>query len=97
VAPAAFAYQGYAGNRAMFGITVERVSQAIVGELTVEEAVARMADDLDRGDVRVKGDRTGPRRFAGAGDPPAAPMLAILTPSCGSSRSPCWRFSAFWG
>jgi alpha-1,4-digalacturonate transport system substrate-binding protein len=44
--PAAFAYQGYAGNRAMFGITVERVSQAIVGELTVEEAVARMADDL---------------------------------------------------
>jgi alpha-1,4-digalacturonate transport system substrate-binding protein len=47
VAPAAFAYQGYAGNRAMFGITVERVSQAIVGELTVEEAVARMKDDLE--------------------------------------------------
>lgn len=46
VAPAAFWYQGYAGNRAMFGITVERVSQAIVGELTVEEAIARMADDL---------------------------------------------------
>jgi alpha-1,4-digalacturonate transport system substrate-binding protein len=47
VAPAAFAYQGYAGNRAMFGITVERVSQAIVGELTVEEAMARMKDDLE--------------------------------------------------
>ena len=46
VAPAAFAYQGYAGNRAMFGITVERVSQAIVGELTVEEAMARAAEDL---------------------------------------------------
>lgn len=46
VAPAAFWYQGYAGNRAMYGITVERVSQAIVGELTVDEAVARMADDL---------------------------------------------------
>ncbi|MEL6531545.1 MAG: ABC transporter substrate-binding protein [Pseudomonadota bacterium] len=46
VAPAAFWYQGYAGNRAMYGITVERVSQAIVGELSVEEAVARMADDL---------------------------------------------------
>jgi alpha-1,4-digalacturonate transport system substrate-binding protein len=46
VAPAAFQYQGYAGNRAMFGITVERVSQAIVGEITVDEAVARMADDL---------------------------------------------------
>jgi alpha-1,4-digalacturonate transport system substrate-binding protein len=47
MAPSAFAYQGYAGNRAMFGITVERVSQAIVGELTVEEAMARMADDLE--------------------------------------------------
>ena len=46
VDPAAFWYQGYPGNRAMFGITVERVSQAIVGELSVEEAVARMADDL---------------------------------------------------
>jgi alpha-1,4-digalacturonate transport system substrate-binding protein len=46
VAPAAFQYQGYAGNRAMFGITVERVSQAIVGEITVDEAVARMAEDL---------------------------------------------------
>ena len=46
VSPIAFAYQGYAGNRAMFGITVERLSQAIVGELSVEDAVARMADDL---------------------------------------------------
>ena len=46
VAPAAFAYQGYAGNRAMFGITVERVSQAIVGELTVAEAMERAASDL---------------------------------------------------
>ncbi|MFZ5964832.1 ABC transporter substrate-binding protein [Thalassococcus sp. BH17M4-6] len=46
VSPIAFAYQGYAGNRAMFGITVERLSQAIVGELTVDEALARMSDDL---------------------------------------------------
>jgi alpha-1,4-digalacturonate transport system substrate-binding protein len=46
VAPAAFRYQGYAGNRAMFGITTERVSQAIVGELSVDEAVDRMATDL---------------------------------------------------
>jgi alpha-1,4-digalacturonate transport system substrate-binding protein len=46
VAPAAFAYQGYAGNRAMFGITVERVSQAIVGELTVAEAMERASADL---------------------------------------------------
>ena len=47
VAPAAFAYQGYAGNRAMFGITVERVSQAIVGELTVEQAMERAVADLE--------------------------------------------------
>jgi len=47
VAPAAFRYQGYVNNRAMFGITAERVSQAIVGELSVEEAVDRMASDLE--------------------------------------------------
>ncbi|MBV6656553.1 MAG: carbohydrate ABC transporter substrate-binding protein [Devosiaceae bacterium] len=47
IAPAAFAYQGYAGNRAMYGITVERVSQAIVGELTVEEAMERARADLE--------------------------------------------------
>ncbi|KJZ17943.1 ABC transporter substrate-binding protein [Loktanella sp. S4079] len=46
VSPIAFAYQGYAGNRAMFGITVERLSQAIVGELSVSDAMARAAEDL---------------------------------------------------
>ena len=45
--PAAFQYQGYAGNRAMFGITVERVSQAIVGEMSVEEAMDRAKADLE--------------------------------------------------
>ena len=47
VSPIAFAYQGYAGNRAMYGITVERVSQAIVGELSVEDAMGRAASDLE--------------------------------------------------
>ncbi|MEX0969391.1 MAG: ABC transporter substrate-binding protein [Paracoccaceae bacterium] len=47
VSPIAFAYQGYAGNRAMFGITVERLSQAIVGELTVAQAMERAAADLE--------------------------------------------------
>jgi len=47
VSPIAFAYQGYAGNRAMYGITVERVSQAIVGELSVEDAMDRAASDLE--------------------------------------------------
>lgn len=46
VSPVAFAYQGYKGNRAMFNITVERVTQAIVGELTVEEAMERAKSDL---------------------------------------------------
>jgi len=46
VSPIAFAYQGYAGNRAMYGITVERLSQAIVGELSVAEAMERASSDL---------------------------------------------------
>jgi alpha-1,4-digalacturonate transport system substrate-binding protein len=46
VSPVAFAYQGYKNNRAMFNISLARVSQAIVGELTVEEAMARAKDDL---------------------------------------------------
>jgi alpha-1,4-digalacturonate transport system substrate-binding protein len=47
ISPIAFAYQGYAGNRAMFGITVERVSQAIVGELSVADAMERATTDLE--------------------------------------------------
>ncbi|MBU2994390.1 ABC transporter substrate-binding protein [Octadecabacter sp. 1_MG-2023] len=47
VSPIAFAYQGYSGNRAMFGITVERLSQAIVGELSVGDAMMRAASDLE--------------------------------------------------
>lgn len=54
VSPIAFAYQGYAGNRAMFGITVERLSQAIVGELTVAEAMARAASDLESAMAETK-------------------------------------------
>ncbi|PUB18505.1 ABC transporter substrate-binding protein [Yoonia sediminilitoris] len=47
VSPVAFQYQGYKNNRAMFNITVERVTQAIVGELSVEDAMARAAADLE--------------------------------------------------
>lgn len=47
ITPVAYAYQGYAGNRAMFNATVTRVSQAIVGELTVEEALERITADVD--------------------------------------------------
>lgn len=56
LSPTAFAYQGYANNRAMFGITVERVSQAIVGELTVEEAMQRMREDLDAAMAEISSD-----------------------------------------
>ncbi|MBC6407271.1 MAG: carbohydrate ABC transporter substrate-binding protein [Rhodobacteraceae bacterium] len=46
IEPVAFKYQGYNKNRAMFGITVQRVSQAIVGELSVEDAMARAKEDV---------------------------------------------------
>lgn len=46
ILPVAFKYQGYKNNRAMFNITLTRISQAIVGELSVEDAMARAKDDL---------------------------------------------------
>ncbi len=46
LSPVAFAYQGYPGNRAMFNATVTRVTQAIVGELTVDEALERITADV---------------------------------------------------
>lgn len=46
ISPVGYAYQGYPLNRAMFNITVTRLTQAIVGELTLDQAVARMKDDL---------------------------------------------------
>ncbi len=48
VSPVAYAYQGYKHNRAMFGITMTRVSQAIVGELSIEEAMERATADLEQ-------------------------------------------------
>ncbi|QFT30566.1 putative arabinose-binding protein precursor [Labrenzia sp. THAF82] len=46
ILPVAFKYQGYKNNRAMFNITLSRVSQAIVGELSVEDAMDRAKEDL---------------------------------------------------
>jgi alpha-1,4-digalacturonate transport system substrate-binding protein len=54
ISPTAFAYQGYANNRAMFNITTERVSQAVVGELTVDEAMDRMREDLAAAMAEIK-------------------------------------------
>jgi len=46
LSPIALKYQGFKHNRAMFNITLQRVSQAIVGELSVEDAMARAKTDL---------------------------------------------------
>ncbi|MGF1476583.1 MAG: ABC transporter substrate-binding protein [Geminicoccaceae bacterium] len=47
ISEVAYAYQGYPLNRSMFNATVTRVSQAIVGELSVEEALERISADVD--------------------------------------------------
>lgn len=47
LSPIAYAYQGYKNNRAMFNISVQRITQAIVGESTVDEAMARAKTDLE--------------------------------------------------
>lgn len=54
LSPIAFAYQGNKNNRAMFNITVQRVTQAIVGELSVEEAMVKAKDDLKAAMAEVK-------------------------------------------
>lgn len=46
ITPVAYALQGYPNNRAIFNVTVQRVTQAIVGELTTEQALERIAADL---------------------------------------------------
>lgn len=43
----AFDLQAYAFNRVLFDAIRDRVTQALVGELTVEEAIARIQDDVD--------------------------------------------------
>jgi alpha-1,4-digalacturonate transport system substrate-binding protein len=46
LAPAAFQFQGYKFNRAMMLPTVTRVTQAIVGEMSTDEAVSKIAADM---------------------------------------------------
>ena len=43
----AFDYQAYPFNRIMFNVTADRLTQAMIGELTLDEAIARMQDDID--------------------------------------------------
>ncbi len=46
LSPVAYAFQGYKFNRAIMFPTVTRVTQAIVGEMTVTEADAKIAADM---------------------------------------------------
>ena len=46
ISPVAYQYQGYRNNRAMFNATVARLTQAIVGELTLDEAFGRIDRDV---------------------------------------------------
>jgi alpha-1,4-digalacturonate transport system substrate-binding protein len=46
IVPLAYRLQGYVYNRPIFTATVARLSQAIVGELTLDQALARIQDDV---------------------------------------------------
>ncbi len=46
LAPAAFQFQGYKFNRAIMLPTVARVTQAIVGEMSTEEAIVKLNADM---------------------------------------------------
>ena len=46
LAPAAYQFQGYKFNRAMMLPTVARVTQAIVGEMSTDEAMTKIAADM---------------------------------------------------
>lgn len=44
--PTAFQFQGYPNNRVIMNATVQRLTQAIVGEMTVDEALERIDSDV---------------------------------------------------
>jgi alpha-1,4-digalacturonate transport system substrate-binding protein len=46
ISPIAYELQGYKNNRAVFNVVVQRVTQAIVGEMTTAEALDRIEADL---------------------------------------------------
>lgn len=46
ISPVAYQLQGYIYNRPIFNATVSRLSQAIVGELTLDQAYARIEQDV---------------------------------------------------
>jgi len=46
--PIAFELQGYVHNRVMFNALISRLGQAIVGEMSVDEAYDRMSSDIEQ-------------------------------------------------
>lgn len=54
ISPVAYAYQGYPLNRAMFNATVTRVTQAIVGELSFDEAMKKLEADVAEAVAQAK-------------------------------------------
>jgi len=51
----AFDLQAYAYNRNVFNATRDRLTQAMVGELTLDEAIERIQDDVDTALAEVSG------------------------------------------
>lgn len=48
ISPIAFELQGYVNNRVMFNALISRLGEAIVGELTLDEAFERMTQDVEQ-------------------------------------------------
>lgn len=48
ISPTAFDLQGYIHNRVMFNALISRLGEAIVGELTLDEAYDRMTQDIEQ-------------------------------------------------
>ena len=48
ISPIAFELQGYPNNRVMFNALISRLGEAIVGELTLDEAYDRMTQDVEQ-------------------------------------------------
>lgn len=48
ISPTAFDLQGYVNNRVMFNALISRLGEAIVGELTLDEAYDRMTQDVEQ-------------------------------------------------
>ncbi len=46
ISPIAYKLQGYVNNRVMFNAMISRLGEAIVGELTLDQAYERMTDDV---------------------------------------------------